>query len=406
LPISPKRAIIGPLAARRSIMRAQRIFIASIFALTSAFAAGIAAAEDSVCFPARPDMPCQVDGGSYFVRTPAEPKDWSLRRRMPMVVLLHDKGDSAAALINDPALVEGIVRRGFALVVPVGLTRSFAEGDQSGWYLRNTNRVDARVLSRWEAQKRSDGLSRGDFDALLKRDAEVVTIGRDEIAFLRSAIAMAATQFHLETPAAVIIGIGHGAALAWEAACAAPDLAELFAPVNGSLVDGFPPDCNKAARVLHTQSTSATWPAEGAARVDLFGVPPDTDRSGRPILARRGSAYEKVDLMPVSGILDAFASAHGCSAAPETVAETGGTLSTWNGCAAPGTALAYWRQDGAFAVSAAWLDRVLGEQIAVAAEGEAPAAPHFLKPRPPTRAVPDQKPPSGPKFVRPKSILP
>ncbi len=87
-------------------------------------------------------------------------------------------------------------------------------------------------------------------------------------------------------------------------------------------------------------------------------------------------------------------------------AETGGTLSTWNGCAAPGTALAYWRQDGAFAVSAAWLDRVLGEQIAVAAEGEAPAAPHFLKPRPPTRAVPDQKPPSGPKFVRPKSILP
>jgi polyhydroxybutyrate depolymerase len=274
-------------------MRAQRIFRASILALTTAFAAGIAVAEDSICAPAHPDIPCQAEGGSYFVRAPTEPKDWSLRRRMPMVVLLHDKGDRAAALINDPALVEGIVRRGFALVVPVGLTRSFAEGDRSGWYLRNTNRVDARVLSRWEAQKRNDRFSREALDALLERDVKQVTIGRDEIAFLRSAIAMAAAQFHLETPAAAIIGIGHGAALAWEAACAAPDLAALFAPVNGGLIDEFPPDCNSAARVLHTHSAGAAWPAEGAARVDLLGAPPDTDRSGRPIFTRRGSAYEK-----------------------------------------------------------------------------------------------------------------
>lgn len=375
-------------------------------ALTAGFIGGLsdARADDRFCDMSDPGRPCVVADGTYHARVPAEPRKWSLRRRMPMVVVLHDKGADPASLINDPALVEGIVGRGFALVIPAGLSRSFADGDARGWYVRNTNTVSARVLSRSEANRlgRTSGEDYEDYrNALVRGKVEEVAFGRDELAFLRQVIGHAADEFHLERRATAIIGIAHGASLAWDAACAAPELASLFAPVNGGFIDGYPENCSGSARVLYSHSKAyRAWPLDGAARVNFLRGVPSEDNRGRRILVRNPWSFERADLMPVAGALDHFASSHGCTAGEPEPGAGGVVRVGWDRCAISDSALDYRLYDGDFAYTEDWFAEVLAWPAEARRPARvAPTAPRFL--RPPSDAAPGAAT-GGAVFLRPK----
>lgn len=168
------------------------------------------------------ESPCALDAGTYRIRLPeGEPRGVAL--------WLHGWGGTAAAAIAEAAVVDPMLARGYAVLAPQGVPRR--EGEPGG---------------RWNS--RTDPAS------------------RDDVAFLRAALADAGARFGLDGLPALAAGFSGGGMMVWRLACDAPDAADAYAPVAGLLWRPLPERCAGPVSLLHTHGWRDTVvPIEGRA---------------------------------------------------------------------------------------------------------------------------------------------
>ncbi|MEM6678415.1 MAG: hypothetical protein AAF675_11150 [Pseudomonadota bacterium] len=164
---------------------------------------------------------CSLAAGHYHLRLPEG------EGPHPAVVLLHNAGEDAAALADDPVLAGMAVAAGYAVIVPQGLPQRFADGNEvTGWRLAGTQ-----------------------------------TGGRDDLSFLSHVLADASEKHGIDAGRVLLTGHGLGASLTWEAACLDPLLAAAYAPRNGGFWGALPEDCTGPIRLLHVHAPVANgWP--------------------------------------------------------------------------------------------------------------------------------------------------
>ena len=147
----------------------------------------------------------------------------------PVVVYFHGAGASAAAAMQDHALVDPILGRGYAFLAPVGLPRS----DQDGEY--------------WSLGTRPPQ--------------------RDEPLFLQQILDDAGPRLHLDRSRVFVTGFSMGAALVWRLACDTPDAYAAYAPVEGGFWSAQANSCLGPVRLLLTQGwRDDAIPLEGRAQ--------------------------------------------------------------------------------------------------------------------------------------------
>lgn len=240
-------------------------------ALSSAFlmiAAGTAAAVES-CGGADA---CTLPAGTYHVMTP------EVAGPHPVVVMLHDAGGTAGDLVMADAVTTTALARGFAVIAPQGLEQAMADGTAlAGWRLSGTR-----------------------------------SGGRDDISFLERVIADAAENHDIDAARVLVTGYGHGAALAWEAACERPDFAAAFAPRNGGYFAALPEGCAGTTRILHLHApVEGSWPLATDAEAPEGAAP----------------------FMPIQSHLTMAAASFGCAGtgSGEDLPEGWDTV-VWSGC--------------------------------------------------------------------------
>ncbi|MEM6620989.1 MAG: hypothetical protein AAF674_02090 [Pseudomonadota bacterium] len=346
-------------------------------------ALGVATATAAQCAQNPRTGACVIKSGEYFIRLPeriAGPE------RTPIVMMLHDAGRDGTDLINDQVLIDRLLGRGYAVIVPVAGKRKYVrvttEGPLDGKFTSlgrisksdrryPMQRRDGTVVHLKQAQDR--GWYFYDTDVHTRRDPlarheEIVTqrLGRDETAFLRTVIRDASLTFWLDADDVTLIGFGHGAALAWQVACHDPDFAVFVAPVNGTIWGSVAPNCKVGAKILHTHERgSALWPLDG-----------------------QEETRRQFGQFPVRQSIEHLAKANGC-----TLGQNAGTPGTehqaWQNClqlASVELALL----DTPFDFPDWWFQAVLdrsdtGNPAGSAAANASPlATPRFLKPKYPS----------------------
>ena len=229
-----------------------------------------------------------------------------------------------------------------------GSLKILRQGRDRGWYFYNT-----------------DHLREQNADLVIGRE-RIKHLGRDEHAFLREVLFDASRRFWLDPRNVTIIGIGHGASLAWQIACVAPGMARLVAPVNGAYWGTPPNTCRMGGRVIHTHELeNRFWP--------MYGSKGTRRRFGQ---------------VSVGATLDLFKRSNDCSRSSrqEPDEQTGYTLQVWHGCK-NGSSLELALLDRPFDFQDRWLDRVLG------------VSTNSLPPEP--SEAPRAEPLTSPRFVRP-----
>ncbi|MEM7527604.1 MAG: hypothetical protein AAF416_07965 [Pseudomonadota bacterium] len=176
---------------------------------------------------------CVLTSGRYHVRLPDG------EGPHPVVLLLHNAGEDAAVLADDPVLRATVLAGEHALIVPVGLTQRFADGSAaSSWRLTGTE-----------------------------------SGGRDEISFLETVLADAERRHGIDRERVLITGHGLGGSLTWEAACLSPELANAFVPRNGGFWGSLPEDCAGPMRLMHVHAPAVDgWPLTEALENDGDGA--------------------------------------------------------------------------------------------------------------------------------------
>ncbi len=155
---------------------------------------------------------CTTQNGTYRIAMPEG------LGPHPTVVYLYGSHGNASELIRSRGFVEAFTRRGYALIIPVGLEVNYTTGAGTGWYLRNV-----RIPKK-----------------------------RDETAFITEVLADAQARHGVDRNRVLIAGMSIGGFLTWEIACHAPQLASAFAPVAAGYLGRMPEKCAAPARVLHT----------------------------------------------------------------------------------------------------------------------------------------------------------
>ncbi|MEM1297818.1 MAG: hypothetical protein AAGH68_00970, partial [Pseudomonadota bacterium] len=205
---------------------------------------------------------CKVPLGEYFIRMP---QDYDRMKRLPVVMILHDAGRETRELINDDGLVGDILDRGHSVIMPQpsqrkyvrvsvrrnpglvlkpqrskmryllqdasGELRDLVRGKDRGWYFRSS---DIKIENE---------------DAFKTGDKTRKPIGRDEEAFIDTVLTDAEQQHWVDPDKLTVIGLGHGASLAWQLACRKPEMAQVFAPVNGTYWMDPPDECAFGVRL-------------------------------------------------------------------------------------------------------------------------------------------------------------
>lgn len=141
--------------------------------------------------------PCRIANGKYLVRTP---KGWDGATPLPTVFFFHGYRSSAREIMDDADLAREMSEAGALLVTPDGLNRSWS--------------IPGRLAH-----------------------------GRDDIAFVRSAVADVERRFPVDKRRLLASGFSAGGFLVWTVACNAGDLFAAYAPVAGAFLDPIPGDC-------------------------------------------------------------------------------------------------------------------------------------------------------------------
>ena len=312
---------------------------------------------------------------TYHIRVPdfADPT-----YQIPVVVILHDAGRNAAAIINDERLIEAFVGKGYAVLAPDALPRRNARisycgnkpgliesqmsglpivywkkrylvtgidgtirymkfGTDSGWYFYNVDKV------------------------FYSSGAQTELLGRDEIHNLRNVLGHAELEYGIDPDPVLVIGLGHGGSLVWQIACYAPKFGQILAPVGGAFWRNIPKNCTPGAHLVHTHHrASAFWPLAGAKR--------------KKRRYARTSIYRNLEML-LSG--------NNCG--PDTTTDRndkfGVNHTTWADCTEGGP-VEFMVLDEAFAFPSWWLDEMLGriELTGIERPPEAPEVPLEIDP--------------------------
>lgn len=327
---------------------------------------------------------CVVRSGAYYVRVPETEERLE---RLPIVVLLHDAGQSGANFIRNERLMDDLLDLGYAVIVPRATKRKYVRrtvfirsvlygGGGFGRMFRSHKRY---IFQRSDGSLKilRQGRDRGWYfyntDHLREQNADLVVgrerikrLGRDELAFLREVLFDASRQFWLDTRDVTVIGIGHGASLAWQIACVAPGMARLVAPVNGAYWGTPPSTCRMGGRVIHTHEfENRFWPMYGS-------------KGTRRRFGQEG----------VWSTADLFAFSNGCarSSVQEPDDANGLASEVWHGCK-NASSLELILLDRPFDFPDWWLDRVLGvstnslpPELSEAPREESLTTPRFVRP--------------------------
>ncbi|MFO1076029.1 MAG: PHB depolymerase family esterase [Geminicoccaceae bacterium] len=169
------------------------------------------------------DRPCAVPLGTYRAAVPPWQAGEPLR---PVVIHFHGFGQSGADVLQEQALVEPLMERGYVLLAPDGLV------------------PPGRTERSWSFGTRQ--------------------VQRDELAFVRQVLTDAVPRFHLDRGRVLASGFSIGGSLTWYLACEAPSEFAAFAPVAGGFWQPMPTECAGPVRLLHTHGwRDQTVPLEG-----------------------------------------------------------------------------------------------------------------------------------------------
>ncbi|MEL7468735.1 MAG: dienelactone hydrolase family protein [Pseudomonadota bacterium] len=328
---------------------------------------------------------CLVPSGEYFVQLPdTEPG----LQRLPVAMILHDAGRTAKELIGDDSLVRKFLDRGYAVIAPSAIKRKYVRASITSRYATSSSFIGgkSRKSEKKYVIKGRDGRlrllrqakDRGWYfyttDTLTERHADLVVErrkvklrGRDELAFLKEVLFDASQQLWVDPNKVTVVGFGHGAALAWQIACMAPDMVQRVAPVNGAHWGVPPTTCELGGRVVHTHTKNSDfWPMAGT-------------KGTRRRFGQNG----------VRDTLDLFARSNGCEPVVQSqpIEDDGYSREVWRGCK-HGSSVELILSDQEFDFPDWWFDRVFG---AGAEGGTGNASP-----------TPEQKSLVRPLFLRPK----
>ena len=327
-----------------------------------------------------------MPSGEYFVRLPDTERGL---RRLPVAMILHDAGRSANELISDESLVHKFLDRGYAVIAPSATKRKYVRASINSRYAVSSRSIggtsrksekkypikgrDGKLRPLLQAKDRgwyfytTDTLTERHADLVLER-RKVKPRGRDEFAFLKEVLFDASQQFWVDPNNVTVIGLGHGAALAWQIACMAPDMVQRVAPVNGAHWGVPPRSCELGGRVVHTHAKNSDfWPMTGT-------------KGTRRRFGQTG----------VRDTLDLFARSNGCEPAPHTrpIDHDGYSREVWRGCKHR-SSLELILSDREFDFPDWWFDRMLGAGVEDASgntspkpEQESLVRPLFVRPKP------------------------
>ncbi|MEL6203963.1 MAG: PHB depolymerase family esterase [Pseudomonadota bacterium] len=175
------------------------------------------------------DALCAIEGGTYRAALP------EASEAAPFVVFLHGYGASSGTPMGRETLLVPFLARGIAVIAPEGL--------------------------RWNGDGGRDwGVNDGhDWP-------------RDDKAFIAAVAQDAAERFGLDPSQMLIAGYSRGGSMAWDFACARPDLAHALAAQSGAFWEPMADTCEAPVPVFHShgmadrmvpfEGRSLTWDGE------------------------------------------------------------------------------------------------------------------------------------------------
>ena len=170
---------------------------------------------------------CEVALGSYRI---ALPETAPPEAGYPALLFFHGAGGTGARTLDNKAMVDTFLERGWAVIAPDGLMRPNSNFGP-GWSF------------------------------LPSRPAQ-----RDELAFAREILADAADRHGIDRASVLMSGFSIGGSLVWYLACRDPSVATAYAPVAGAFWRPHPEvgACAGPVRLLHTHGwRDQTVPLEG-----------------------------------------------------------------------------------------------------------------------------------------------
>jgi len=196
--------------------------IRSLLGLALILTAGFAATGAEAGCGAAPAA-CKTGLGTYHVILPPDPAPGPV----PAVIFLHGAGGNGTATLKNRAMVDAVLKRGYALIAPDGLMREGRRG--AGWSF---------------------------LPGFPQR--------RDEDAFLKGVADDAAARFGLDRSHVLLAGFSIGGSMVSYIACADPGAFAAYAPVAGGFWRPQPEGCAGPVRLLHTHGwRDTTVPLEG-----------------------------------------------------------------------------------------------------------------------------------------------
>ncbi|MEM9196294.1 MAG: polyhydroxybutyrate depolymerase [Pseudomonadota bacterium] len=161
---------------------------------------------------------CEVEGGVYHIALP----DGPIRGA---VVFLHGYGGRGERVVANKGLMRQFTERGYALIAPTALPR--VPGSPNSW------------------------------------NSQMQVSRRDDIAFIRVALADATARFGLPA-GAMVSGFSGGGMMVWRLACSAPDSFAAYAPIAGLMWRPLPATCDGPVQLFHVHGWSdPVVPIEG-----------------------------------------------------------------------------------------------------------------------------------------------
>ena len=174
-----------------------RLFLA----LVTAWAAGSVAAQDC-----GPDAPCQIEGGSYYLKLP------NGNGPHPVLIWFHGANSNGASIHRRGGLQQDFLEQGYALLAPNGQTRP--ERGQSRFFFPG-------------------------------RDGSA----RDDVSFTFATLADAQGRANLNLDRLYAAGFSAGGSMAWLLACKAGDRLSGMVSVAGALRSPNETSCNGLANL-------------------------------------------------------------------------------------------------------------------------------------------------------------
>ena len=169
-----------------------------------------------------PETQCEIDGGFYHSALP------DVTQNAPVVIWLHGYGGRAERAVRPKAIQRNFTKRGFVFVAPQGRPDP-ARPDQRDWNV-------------------ADGYNQP----------------RDDVAFLSAVIDDVMARYGTDPKRVLVAGFSRGASMAWDFACARPDMIAAVAATSGGFWEPFKPECAGPVHLFHTHGfNDQTVPLEG-----------------------------------------------------------------------------------------------------------------------------------------------